>query len=102
MDGFMAILVGQNVPYQKVHLPSQAEQKYWQQYRSQLAEQARAGMNTEQALYAIRAPGLEWNDPGAPQPPPPRNRQRMPNRPMPGVNMPALDPSMQRQIPPSA
>jgi len=101
MDGFMAILVGQNVPYQKVHLPTQAEQKYWQEYRSHLAEQAKAGMTTEQALYAIRAPGLEWNDPSAPQPPP-RNRPKMPNRPMPGANMPVPDPYWQGQVPPSA
>jgi tryptophan halogenase len=63
MDGFIAILVGQNVPYEKVYQPSPAEQSFWKQYREQLAAQARAGMTSEQALYALRTPGLEWADP---------------------------------------
>jgi tryptophan halogenase len=69
MDGFMAILVGQNVPYQKIHQPAPAEQKFWQQYREQLAAQARDGMTSEQVLHAFRTPGLAWADPGAPQKP---------------------------------
>ena len=69
MDGFMAILVGQNVPYQKIHEPAPAEQKFWQQYREQLAAQARIGMTSEQALHAIRTPGLAWGDPEAAQMP---------------------------------
>jgi tryptophan halogenase len=68
MDGFMAILVGQNVPYEKVHQPTPAEQNYWQKYREELAAQARAGMTSEQALHAIRTPGLEWGDPNAAPP----------------------------------
>src|SRR5207249_526571 len=63
----MAILVGQNVPYQKIHQPTPAEQNFWRQYRQQLAAQARAGMTSEQALHAIRTPGLEWGDPNAPR-----------------------------------
>jgi hypothetical protein len=69
MDGFMAILVGQNVPYQKIHEPTPAEQKFWQQYRQQLAAQASAGMTSEQVLYALRTPGLAWADPDAPHTP---------------------------------
>jgi tryptophan halogenase len=77
LDGFMALLVGQNVPYQKVHQPTPAEQKIWQEYREQLAAQARAGMTSEEVLHAIRRPGLKWADPNDA---PPANSSQRPAR----------------------
>lgn len=59
MDGFMAMLVGQKVPHQKPYQPSEAEQKFWRDYRRQLAEQARQGMTVAEALGAIRGPGIK-------------------------------------------
>jgi len=61
MDGFLALLVGQRVPYRKTYDPTPVEQKFWLQYRQQLASEARSGMNSEEALQALRTPGLQWS-----------------------------------------
>ena len=66
MDGFIALLVGQNVPYQRVHEPTVAEQEFWRRYRHELAAAARAGMNSEEVLRVLRTPGLEWGGPNEP------------------------------------
>ena len=63
MDGFLALLVGQNVPYRRKHEPSARELEFWKKYRQQLAVEARAGMSSEEALHALREPGLQWNSP---------------------------------------
>jgi len=60
MDGFLALLVGQNVPYQKTYAPTSVEQKFWLQYRQELVAEARRGMNSEEALHALRTPGIKW------------------------------------------
>ena len=64
MDGFLALLVGQNVPYQRVHQPSSAEQDFWRRYRRELAEAAKVGMSSEEVLRTLRMPGLKWGEPG--------------------------------------
>jgi tryptophan halogenase len=66
MDGFMALLVGQNVAYNKRYEPTSAEQKFLMQYRQQLVQEASRGMTSEEALHAIRTPGLQWSAPGIP------------------------------------
>ncbi len=66
MDGFMALLVGQNVPYQRTYEPTLVEQEFWRRYRQQLALEAKAGMNSEEVLHALRTPGLKWGDPNEP------------------------------------
>jgi tryptophan 7-halogenase len=60
MDGFLALLVGQNVPYQKRYEPTSAERVFWQKYREDLAAQARRGMGSEEVLRVLRTPGLQW------------------------------------------
>jgi tryptophan halogenase len=61
MDGFLALLVGQKVPYKKIYEPSAVEQKFWLQYRQELVVEARRGMSSEEALHALRTPGLQWS-----------------------------------------
>ena len=61
MDGFLALLVGQKVPYKKTYEPTPVEQKFWLQYRQELAAEAMRGMNSEEALRALRTPGLQWS-----------------------------------------
>ena len=95
MDGFMALLVGQNVPYEKVHHATPAEHEFWRKYREQLAAQARLGMTSEQALHAIRAPGLEWGDPNAPRPAAGGNQRQV--RPTQG-QVPVIPPDQLRRI----
>ena len=60
MDGFLALLVGQRVPYRKIHEPSPIEQKFWLTYRQGLVADAQHGMSSEEALHALRTPGLQW------------------------------------------
>lgn len=66
MDGFIALLVGQNVPHRRVYEPTLAEQEFWRRHRQQLAIEAKAGMSSEEALHVLRTPGLKWGDPNEP------------------------------------
>jgi tryptophan halogenase len=59
LDGFLALLVGQNVPHQKAYTPSMEEQNFWRNHCLHLAQEARAGMNVKEALAAIRSPGIK-------------------------------------------
>ena len=60
MDGYLALLVGQNVPHGKPYSPPEAEKVFWKNRSAALAEDARQGMTVPEALGAIRAPGLKW------------------------------------------
>src|SRR5262245_50826423 len=55
MDGFLALLVGQKVPYHKVHEPTPAEQEFLRRHRQKLKEEALRGMSSEEAIAAIRS-----------------------------------------------
>ena len=59
MDGFIAMLVGQNVPHQKPYTPPPQEQHFWKQHCMRLAAEARQGMTVKEALDSIRAPGVK-------------------------------------------
>jgi tryptophan 7-halogenase len=60
MDGYLTVLVGMGVPHEKPYSPPPPEEKYWRQYCSQLALEARNGMDVREALAAIRSPGAPW------------------------------------------
>ena len=59
MDGFVALLVGQDVPHNKPYHAPPAEREVWRKHCLQLAEFARTGMTVKEALNAIRAPGVK-------------------------------------------
>jgi tryptophan 7-halogenase len=59
MDGFMALLVGQNVPHQKPYAAPPEERAFWKQYCLRLAEEAKRGMTVKESLDALRAPGVK-------------------------------------------
>ena len=61
MDGYLTLLVGQNVPHQKHYEPTTAERDFWQRYCRALAVDAGRGMDVKDALQAIRKPGLKWS-----------------------------------------
>ncbi len=61
MDGYLAMLVGQNVPHDKPYDPTQKEREFWGRYCLGLAEEARQGMDVSEVLRAIRRPGLKWS-----------------------------------------
>jgi tryptophan halogenase len=60
MDGYLTILVGMNVAYDRPFTPPPAEQKYWQLYCLGLAADARKAMDVREALNAIRPPSAKW------------------------------------------
>lgn len=61
MDGFLALLVGQNVPYQKRYEPTVAEREFWRKYRSELVVEAKRGMTSEEVLKILHAPETKWS-----------------------------------------
>jgi len=60
MDGYLALLMGQNVPHNKPYDAPPAEHNFWRQHCQNLAIEARGGMDVKEALQAIRSPGLKW------------------------------------------
>ncbi len=60
MDGYIALLTGQEVPYAKVHQATAAEQDHWRRRRAELAADAQQGLSPEEAMAALRRPGLKW------------------------------------------
>jgi tryptophan halogenase len=59
MDGFLALLVGQDVPHRKRYTPTPEESNFWRQRCLRLAQEARNGMDVNEALAAIRSPNVK-------------------------------------------
>ncbi len=60
VEGFLAMLVGMQVPHEAIHLPSGDEFAHFQRHRDKLATQAKNGVSVRQALDAIRRPSWQW------------------------------------------
>lgn len=60
MEGYLAMLVGQQVPYRTAYKPSASEQQAWAQIRQQYRSQAAAGFGVEEALRIVRSPQFVW------------------------------------------
>jgi tryptophan halogenase len=61
LEGYLAMLVGQKVPYRKVHHASDEELRIWEAIRAEHRAKALAGFTTPDAFAAIRAPSWKWN-----------------------------------------
>jgi tryptophan halogenase len=59
MDGFLALLVGQNVPHHKPYDPPPDEKAFWRQHCLRLQDEARRGMDVKETLAAIRSPDVK-------------------------------------------
>ncbi len=57
-EGYLAMLVGQQVTYRRRVDLDARDHVTWQQYRSMLAEKARTGMDTDECVAALRQHGL--------------------------------------------
>jgi tryptophan halogenase len=55
MDGYLALLVGQNVPHQKPYQPSAAEAQAWKNKCNGWMADAKRGLDVKQCLQAIRS-----------------------------------------------
>jgi tryptophan halogenase len=60
MDGYLALLVGQRVPYEAAHAPSAAEQYWWNHLVQTNAARARQGIAVNEALRMVRSPAWAW------------------------------------------
>jgi tryptophan halogenase len=60
VEGFLAMLVGMQVPYERVHLAAPPEREAFDRQRKKLAAAAAAGVTVREALDAIRKPGWQW------------------------------------------
>lgn len=61
VEGFLALLVGMQVPHGHVHLPAEAERVAWERHRAALAGKARSAATVRQTLDAIRRPNWSWS-----------------------------------------
>jgi tryptophan halogenase len=61
MDGYLALLVGQDVPHAKPFTPPPNEAKIWRDRCLTWSHEAQRGLNVKQCLEAIRKPGMKWS-----------------------------------------
>lgn len=61
MEGYLTMLVGQQVPYENRHAISPAEARVLQQFREGHRKQAAMAFYAEQALSIVRSSSWEWN-----------------------------------------
>ena len=54
MDGYLALLVGQNVPHEKPYQPAAAEAQVWRNKCAMWTAEAKRGLDVKQCLSAIR------------------------------------------------
>ena len=64
IDGYLTILVGQQVPHGKPYTPTAAEQAVWKERIDGYGQHARRGLSVEESLAIVRSSGIK-----APPPP---------------------------------
>jgi tryptophan halogenase len=60
MEGYLALLVGMQIPYQKTFEPDARDREYWQQLRASFKAQAERAYSIREALDLIRSPQWQW------------------------------------------
>ncbi len=60
MEGYLTVLVGQKVPYQRRHTPTPQELSIWQGVRAENRMKALTALTVRQALDAVTAPAWQW------------------------------------------
>ena len=63
MEGYIALLLGQKVPYQRRYTPEPAELELWSQIRTSLRTKAQQGYTIPEALAYVKHPNFKWPDP---------------------------------------
>ena len=64
LSGYYAMLLGQGVPHDARHEPTDAERAAWSQRAARMEQVAANGVPVAEALAAVRSPGWRW-DPAA-------------------------------------
>ncbi|QJE96628.1 tryptophan halogenase family protein [Luteolibacter luteus] len=60
VEGFLAMLVGMQVHYDRLHLASGGEMDTFNRHRQGIAAKAKNGLSVREALDAIRRPSWQW------------------------------------------
>jgi tryptophan halogenase len=60
IEGHLAILVGNQVPYRNKHAPSTSEVARWNQHQADLTASGNHGLAASEALRLIRHPAWRW------------------------------------------
>ena len=60
VEGFLAMLVGMQVPYERRHLMAAGELELFERHRGKIADATKGGVTVRQALDAIRKPEWQW------------------------------------------
>jgi tryptophan halogenase len=60
MEGYLSLLVGQQVPYKKTYVPSERDLAAWDNIRQNVYHRVSRAYNTAEALQMIRSPGWVW------------------------------------------
>lgn len=60
VEGFLAMLVGMQVHYDRIHLASTEEVDLFAKHRAGIAGRVKAGLTVRQTLDAIRRPSWQW------------------------------------------
>jgi tryptophan 7-halogenase len=63
ITGYLALLVGQKIPFERKFEPTAAERETWQKWRQRNKQLALGALNVRQSLDKIEAPGWKWNEP---------------------------------------
>jgi tryptophan halogenase len=59
-EGYLSMLVGQQVPHRRVHQPAEAERQTWEAIRQSNARHASFALSVNEALAMIRSPNWVW------------------------------------------
>ncbi len=68
LEGYYAMLLGQEVPFKRSAENSAAETERWNNHLSKLAERAKSGISIKKALAIVRKSGWNWDGVYTPQP----------------------------------
>jgi tryptophan halogenase len=60
-DGYLAMLVGQQVPHEAKFVPTDEEREVWRQIQAANRAKARQGFTVAEALSTIRLPQWQWD-----------------------------------------
>jgi tryptophan halogenase len=61
LEGYLVMLVGNQVPYDKRYKVPQKEREIWEKRKSGFIQEASRGIPSEEALAYVKHPGWRWN-----------------------------------------
>ncbi len=61
LEGFLVMMVGNQVPYRKRDKTSRADLDRWERHKRGFVEEARKGIRSEEALGYVKHPGWRWH-----------------------------------------